>query len=77
MPNATELDQHPADSRLEGGRRLLSLAEARARTSLGRTYLWELTRSGQLPTVRIGRRVLIDERDLDAFIDAHREAPPE
>ena len=34
----------------------------------------ELLASGRLPVIRIGRRVLLDIRDLDSFMAAHRRA---
>ncbi len=45
---------------------------------LGRTKGWELIRSGELPTVRVGRRRLIHRRDLEAFaarLAGHETAP--
>ncbi len=53
-------------------RRLLSLEEAA--TYLGRT-IWgvrELVWKGKLPAVRIDRRVQLDIRDLEKFIEAHK-----
>jgi excisionase family DNA binding protein len=34
--------------------------------------LWELTNSGAIRVVRIGRRVLYDPADLRAFVDAQK-----
>lgn len=36
---------------------------------IGRTKLFELIKSGELKTVRIGRRRLIRSSDIDAFIE--------
>jgi hypothetical protein len=35
----------------------------------------KLVRSGELPGVRVHRRVLVRRRDLDAYIEAHRPPP--
>lgn len=35
-------------------------------------YIWALKDSGELPHVRIGRRVLFTEDDLNAFIERSR-----
>ncbi len=47
---------------------------------MGRVSVWtirERIAGGELPTVRIGRRVLLDRTDLDRWIEMHktREAP--
>ena len=36
---------------------------------VGSTKAWELVRSGDLPTIRIGRRRLVTKRALQAFLD--------
>ncbi len=52
---------------------LLTLTETQGRLRLGKVRIWQLTASGELPSVKIGKRRLIDEADLARFIDAHRE----
>jgi excisionase family DNA binding protein len=53
--------------------RLLSIRAAAQITTIPATTLYTLVSRGELPAVRIGRAVRIDERDLLAFIEAHRE----
>lgn len=36
--------------------------------------LWELSKSGKIQTVRIGRAVRYDIGDLDSFINEHKTA---
>lgn len=55
---------------------MLTLDETMAELRIGETYLWQLTKSGRLPVVRIGRRVLVRRQDLDAFIEARLEGGP-
>lgn len=52
---------------------LLSVSQAAKSLGIGRRLLWSLTAGGELPAVRIGRRVLYDPADLAAFIDGHRQ----
>jgi excisionase family DNA binding protein len=47
---------------------LLPIPEASDRLGIGRTTLWGLIRDGQIPTVTIGRRRLIAEADLQAYV---------
>ena len=52
---------------------LLDLSTVAARTglSLGTVRKWASMR--RLPTVKLGRRVLIAESDLNAWVDSHRK----
>jgi excisionase family DNA binding protein len=53
-------------------KRLFSVAEAAV--YLGRTVcaLRELVWAGKIPHVRFDRRIFLDVRDLDAFIERHK-----
>ena len=52
---------------------MLTLRETAAELRLGSTKTWQLAATGALPTVRLGRRVLVRRQDLDRFIEAHLE----
>jgi len=45
-----------------------SIAEASARSGIGRTAIYELINSGQLPARKRGRRTLILAEDLQQFL---------
>jgi len=49
--------------------RLLSQQEAAAYLGISYWTLRDLTFRGDLPSVRIGRRTLVDRQDLDAFLE--------
>jgi excisionase family DNA binding protein len=53
--------------------RLLTIEQAGQYVALGRWRVRSLIYSGQLPYVRLGRRILIDLKDLDALIDSKKE----
>lgn len=46
----------------------LSIDQAQEASGLGRTKLYELLRSGQLPARKLGKRTLILRSDLEAFL---------
>ena len=49
---------------------LLSLPDVQARLGgIGRTSLFGLLRTGELQSVRIGRRTMVPESEVHAFID--------
>ena len=53
----------------EGDKLLLNAPEAARRLSISTRKLWSLTASGDLPHVRIGRRVLYRPSSLDKYLD--------
>ena len=55
---------------------LLSIEEVIARTSLGRSKVYELLASGELASVKIGRRRLVPARALDEFVERLQGANP-
>lgn len=55
---------------------LLTLQEATETLRLGETMIYKIIGKGDLPVVRIGRRVLIRRQDLEAFILARLDGVP-
>lgn len=62
-----------APAATDGPRLLLRPGEAADALAISERKLWELTRCGEVPAVRIGRAVRYDPRDLAAWIDGRRE----
>ena len=57
----------PTKSRLT-----VSLAEAAAMLGISARSMRRLSSTGEVPVVRLGRRVLVARADLDALVAAHR-----
>lgn len=47
---------------------LLTVPEAAAYLSIGKSRLWEHIRDGVIPAVRIGKSVRIPRSELDAYV---------
>ncbi len=47
---------------------LLSVPNAAALIGVSGRYLWDLVRAGEIPNVRLGRRVLLRREDINTFI---------
>ena len=47
---------------------LLSQKAAADRLGVCRTTIWKMVKAGQIPTILIGKRRLIDPRDLEDLI---------
>ena len=56
-------------------RRLLSLAETAAYLGVSPWTVRELEWKGKLPRVRISRRLLFDQRDVDRLIEREKDTP--
>lgn len=54
-------------------RLLVSAAEAARLLSISPRTLWSMTTSGELPCVRVRRRVLYAVADLREYVDAKKE----
>ena len=52
-----------------GERLLLTVEEAAGRLGIGRSLAWRLVRSGELPSVRLGRLARVPERNLQVWLD--------
>jgi len=52
-----------------GERLLLTVEEVARRLGIGRSLAWRLVRSGELPSVRLGRLVRVPERNLQVWLD--------
>lgn len=54
---------------------LLGAREAASALGICERTLWTLTKSGQVPHIRVGRRVLYDPDDLRAWVKSRRQTP--
>ena len=61
------MDNVPASFDLD---HLLSIAEAQRVLGVGRTTIYRLIGEGQLPAVKVGRRTLISESQVQHFIQS-------
>ncbi|MFC2031948.1 helix-turn-helix domain-containing protein [Chloroflexota bacterium] len=47
---------------------VLSVSEARKQLGLGKSLMYSAVKSGQIPSIRIGRRILIPQVALDSLL---------
>jgi predicted DNA-binding transcriptional regulator AlpA len=53
-------------------RLLISLPEVRTATGFSNTTVWRLVKDGTLPSVKIGRRTMVDARKFLAMIEGQK-----
>ncbi len=66
--------QQQASRSEQVGRLVYTIDEAAEELRLGRTALYDLLRSGQLGSIKIGRRRLVTRDDLLMFLGSLRDA---
>lgn len=71
MPNSEIKSEPPSDSSVP--KRLLTVKEAAVYLGRSPWSIRELYYSGELKCVRVGRRIHFDIKDLDEWIDQHKE----
>jgi excisionase family DNA binding protein len=52
----------------------LTIAEAAELLGISRNSAYEAARRGELPTIRLGRRLLVPKRRLERMLDAESES---
>jgi excisionase family DNA binding protein len=55
---------------------LLTLEQVQERVPLSMTVLYRAAKDGELRATKLRGRWMVDEPDLDAWVDAGRPAPP-
>lgn len=60
---------------MEQERMTLSVEEAAGLLGISRALAYELVRRGELPRLRLGRRVLVPRRALEQFVASALDAP--
>ena len=64
-------NEKPAGGRLA----LLTPGETALRLGLSRSRVYALAAAGEIPSVKVGRAVRFEPRDVERFIREHRRGP--
>jgi excisionase family DNA binding protein len=59
----------------DGSHRLLSVQEVSEQLGMGRSWVYNQIRSGELPSVQLGGTVKIKREDLEQYIQRHHSSP--
>jgi excisionase family DNA binding protein len=66
-----------AKAAVQAGTRLtLTVEEVAATLGISRAFAYEAVRRGEIPSIRIGRRVLVPRAALERLIDGDNALPP-
>lgn len=51
---------------------LLTIEQVQELLKVGRTFAYSLTKSGELPTYRVGRLLRVRRRDVNRWLEQHK-----
>ncbi len=54
---------------------LLSMAEVCEALGMGKSWTYRRVKSGEIPSVKLGRSIKVKREDLDEYLESHRYQP--
>ena len=55
---------------------LLSIPELCQELGMGKSWVYRRLRSGEIPSVKLGRSIKVKREDLEAYLESRRHRPP-
>jgi excisionase family DNA binding protein len=68
-----EAQERPQERR---GLELLSISELCQELGMGKSWIYRRLRSGEIPSVKLGRSIKVKREDLEEYLEIHRFRPP-
>ena len=73
------LEEEEAPGHLRHRRRdsdLLSIQEVCQELDMGKSWVYKKLKSGEIPSIRLGRLIKVRRADLEEYLNTHRYRPP-
>jgi excisionase family DNA binding protein len=55
---------------------LLTIQEVCQELDMGKSWVYQKLKSGEIPSIRLGRLIKVRRTDLEEFLNTHRYRPP-
>ena len=55
---------------------LLSIQEVCQELDMGKSWVYQRLKSGEIPSIRLGRLIKVRRADLEEYMNSHRYTPP-
>jgi excisionase family DNA binding protein len=62
----------PQEEEQRGGVQLLSIAQLCQELGMGKSWVYRRLRSGEIPSVRLGRSIKVRRDELEEYLESHR-----
>jgi|SRR5215212_9996256 len=72
LPAEQQTSQRPADSRVP---QLLSMDEVCRTLGMGKSWTYRRIKSGEIPSVKLGRSIKVRQEDLEEYLQSRRYQP--
>jgi excisionase family DNA binding protein len=66
-----EATVRPEEEAQRGGVQLLSIPQLCQELGMGKTWVYRRLRSGEIPSVRLGRSIRVRREELDEYLEKH------
>jgi excisionase family DNA binding protein len=66
-----EATLRPQQGQQRGSVQLLSIPQLRQELGMGKSWIYRRLRSGEIPSVRLGRTIKVRRDDLDQYLESH------
>ena len=70
-----EADLRPQAGEQRGGVQLLSIPQLCQELGMGKSWIYRRLRSGEIPSVKLGRSIKVKRADLEEYLEKHRYQP--
>jgi excisionase family DNA binding protein len=67
----SEAPEHPNFNGIE----LLSIPQLCQELGMGKSWVYSKLKSGEIPSIRLGRSIKVKREDLEKYLDGHRYQP--
>jgi excisionase family DNA binding protein len=67
----SEASEHPNGKGIE----LLSIAQLCQELGMGKSWAYSKLKSGEIPSIKLGRSIKVKREDLEKYLDGHRYQP--
>jgi excisionase family DNA binding protein len=66
----------PQEDGQRGGVQLLSIPQLCQELGMGKSWIYRRLRSGEIPSVRLGRSIKVKREDIEEYLESRRHRPP-
>ena len=71
-----EVQERPQETQERKGLDLLSIPQLCQELGMGKSWVYRRLRSGEIPSVKLGRSIKVKRADLEEYLENHRFRPP-
>ena len=71
-----EEEEHVRRTPERSGQDLFSVMEVCQKLGMGKSWVHRKIKSGEIPSIRLGNNIKVRRKDLEEYLEGHRQHPP-